>query len=91
MELVSLKNVSKDAKIVLLKEIGYGSDGEFVLDGDGNKVVDKYIEIPVKIDNMVILPGSTLILDDNELSISSYVEEFGDVFWTIYGSDRRSY
>jgi len=63
-----------------LEKLGYKSDGEFVLNLDGKKVIDKYLEIPVKLNNMVILPGSTLILDDNELSISSYIEEFGDVF-----------
>ena len=79
MELISLKEVSKESKILLLKELGYDSDGEFVLDSKGNKVLDKYLEIPVQINNMVILPGSEIILDDNELSISKYFEEFGDV------------
>ena len=80
MELISLKNVSKDSKVKLLREIGYESDGEFVLDSNGNKVMDRYLDIPIKIDKMVILPGSTIILDDNELSLSRYLEEFGDVF-----------
>lgn len=80
MELISLKQVSKESKILILKELGYKSDGEFVLNLDGKKVIDKYADIPVKVDNMVILPGSEVILDDNELSISAYIEEFGDVF-----------
>ena len=80
MELVSLKNVSLNSKIMLLRSLGYDSDGEYVLDLQGKKVLDKYMEIPVRIDNMVILPGSTIILDDNEVSISLYMEEFGDVF-----------
>lgn len=79
MELISLKKVSKESRILLLKELGYSSDGEFVLDSNGNKVLDRYLEIYVTIDNMVILPGSEVILDDNELSISKYIEEFGDV------------
>ncbi len=79
MELISLKNISPESKILLLKELGYNSDGEFVLDLEGNRVLDRYLEIPVKIENMVILPGSEIILDDNELSISRYFEEFGDV------------
>lgn len=79
MELISLKKVSKESKILLLKELGYGSDGEFVLDSKGEKYLDKYLEIPVQINNMVIFPGSEIILDDNELSISKYFEEFGDV------------
>ena len=80
MELVSLKNVSLNSKIMLLRSLDYDSDGEYVLDQQGKKVLDKYMEIPVRIDNMVILPGSTIILDDNEVSISLYMEEFGDVF-----------
>lgn len=78
MELISLKNISKESKILLLKELGYESDGEFVLNNDKTQVIDKYLEIPVRIENMVILPGSTIILDDNEISLSKYLEEFPD-------------
>jgi hypothetical protein len=80
METISLKNVSLNSKVLLLKELGYGSDGEFVLNKDGDKLLDRYFDIPVKVENMVILPGSEIILDDNELSISAYLEEFGNVF-----------
>ena len=79
MELVSLKGVSTESKINLLKELGYSSDGKFVLDLEGSKILDKYLEIPVEVENMVILPGSVIILDNNELSISKYLEESGDV------------
>jgi hypothetical protein len=78
MELISLKDISIESKIALLKELGYDSDGIFVLDLEGNKILDRYLEIPVKIDKMVLLPGSTVVLDDNELSLSKYLEEFGD-------------
>jgi len=40
---------------------------------------ETYIEKEIKIDHMLIMPGSTIILDDNELSLSLYLEEFGDV------------
>ena len=80
MELISLKEVSVKSKMALLKELGFNSDGEYVLDSGGNKVLDKYIDIPVKVNNMAIFPGSTIILDNNELSISLYLEEFGDEF-----------
>jgi hypothetical protein len=79
MELISLKEVSVKSKIALLRELGFDSDGEYVLDSEGHKVLDKYIEIPVKVNNMAIFPGSAIIIDDNELSISLYLEEFGDV------------
>ena len=80
MKLISLKEVSVNSKIALLKGLGFDSDGEYVLDSHGNKFLDKYIEIPIKLDNMVILPGSTIVLDDNELSIMKYMEETGDDF-----------
>ncbi len=78
-ELLSIKDIPLQAKILLVKELGYDSDGTFVLDTDGKKHLDRYIEEPVKLDNMVIFPGSTIILDNNPLSISSFLEEFGDV------------
>jgi hypothetical protein len=80
MELISLKEISVASKIALLKELGFDSDGEYVLDSNGKNVLDPYIEIPVKLNNMAILPGSTIILDDNELSLSLYLEEHGDEF-----------
>ena len=80
MDVISLKEVSVQSKVLLLKELGYDSDGEFVLNREGQKVIDKYIEIPVRLNNMAILPGSTIVLDDNELSITSYIDEYGDVF-----------
>jgi hypothetical protein len=79
MELVSLRGISVDSKVKLLKELGYDSDGRFVLTIEGNKVLDKYLEVPVEVENMVIMPGSVVVLDNNELSISKYLEEFGDV------------
>ena len=79
METISLKEVSLNSKIALLKELGFDSDGEYVLDFKRNKVMDRYVDIPVKVENMVILPGSTIILDDNILSLSCYMEEFPDV------------
>jgi len=78
-ELISLKNVSKRLKIMLLKELGHDSDEVFVLDKNGEKYLDKYTDEPIKIDNMAILPGSAIILDNNPLSISSFLEEYGDV------------
>ena len=77
-EFVSIKEMPKNLKILLLKELGYESDGNLVLK-NGKKYLDRYINEPIKIDNMVIFPGSTIILDNNSLSISSFLEEFGNV------------
>lgn len=78
-KLVSIEDMPNDFKIILLQELGYNSDGTFVLDENGEKCLDKYTEEPVRIDNMAILPGSTIILENNPLSLSSFLEEYGDV------------
>ena len=79
METVSLKNVDLNSKIALLRELGFDSDGEYVLNNDSTKYIDRYLDIPIKVENMVILPGSVVILDDNVLSLTHYMEEFPDV------------
>jgi hypothetical protein len=76
-ELVSIKEMPRDAKIALIKKLGYDSDGKFVLK-KGKKHLDKYINEPIRINNMFIYPGSTLIIDNNPLSISAFFEEYGD-------------
>ena len=80
METISIKEMPKESRLFLIKELGYGSDGEFILEESGEYLIDRYFDIPVSIENMMILPGSTIILDNNELSLSAYLEEFGDVF-----------
>lgn len=77
-EKISLKGLSSEERILLLKELGHGSDGIYVLDEQGKILIDKYIDQPVKINNMLILEGSTLILDNNPLSIASYLEDYPD-------------
>ncbi len=78
MEIISLKEIDGESKIALLNELGYQTKKGYILHKDGKKVIDEYIDEPVKVDNCLILPGSTLILDDNPMSIASYLEEFGD-------------
>ncbi|HLC76643.1 MAG TPA: hypothetical protein VJH04_00395 [archaeon] len=78
-ELISIKDMPRELKTFLLEELGYSSDGIFVLDKNQEKLLDRYTNTPIKIDNMIIFPGSTIILDNNPLSISSFLEEFGDV------------
>ena len=78
-ELISMKTMPKEVKIELLRELGYDSDGTFVLEKTGEQHLDRYIGELINLDNMVIFPGSAIILDNNPLSISSYLEEFGDI------------
>lgn len=76
VEKFSLKNLSKEEKILLLNELGYGSDGKYVIDKENNRLKDKYVKVEVTLDNMLILPGSTIILDNNAVSISEYMDEY---------------
>ena len=77
-EKYSLDNLTKEEKIELLRVLNYDSDGQFVLTESGEIVIDKYIDQPVKIDNMLILEGSTLIIDNNPLTIAACLEEYPD-------------
>jgi len=79
MELISLKEIPTDAKVALLKELGYGAARGYVLDGEGKQLRDRYIDVPVTIENMLILPGSAIVIDNNPLSIANYLEEFGEL------------
>ena len=78
-ELISMTEMPKEVKIMVLNELGYGNDGTFVIGKDNSILSDRYTGDNVRIDNMVIFPGSEIILDNNPLSVSSYLEEFKDV------------
>ncbi|HNU35052.1 MAG TPA: hypothetical protein PKJ15_00495 [Methanomassiliicoccales archaeon] len=80
MEMLSLKNEPLEIKVAILEKMGYSSDGTFILDSKGNLVIDPYIDEAVRIDNMVILHGSEVILDSNPLSLAGYFEDHGEVF-----------
>jgi len=80
VDVVSLKQFTDEEKIFLIKELGYQTDGTYALDKKGEKIKDKYIDIPIKLSRMLILPGSSLLLDDNELSVTLYLKEYGDPF-----------
>lgn len=79
MQIVSVKDMPQDLKSLLLKELGLGVDEKGYITKDGGQILDRYIDRPVRIENMAIFPGSAVVLDDNPLSIASYIEEYGEV------------
>ena len=78
-DLISLKTIPKEVKLSILKELGFGSDGIFITDSCGKKLIDPYVSEPIKVDNMLILPGSTVILDNNPISVAGYFEDHGEI------------
>jgi hypothetical protein len=77
---VSLKDSPFEFRLALLAELGMKlhGDGIHVVRLNGTKVVDPYVSEWVRIDHMMILPGSVLVLDDNLVSVACYMEEHGD-------------
>ena len=75
---LSLKEAPQEFKKAILKELDFSVSEGFILNSKGVKVIDRYIKKPVKFNNFLIFPGSTIILDDNPLSVNSYLEEFGE-------------
>ncbi len=79
MKLVSIRQAPREFKVALVEAMGYKVEGTQILLSNGEKYVDPYCDVPVRIDNMIVVPGSTLILDDNPLSIAAYDEDHPNV------------
>jgi hypothetical protein len=77
---VSLRGSPLEFRIALLSELGMKlhSDGVHLVQFDGTKVLDPYVKEWVRVDRMMILPGSVLVLDDNLVSVACYMAEHGD-------------
>jgi len=76
LELIILKEAPREFKLGLLRALEYDVDKNGVyVTKNGTPVIDQYIDKPVRFDNMAIFPGSTIVIDDNPLSIASYIED----------------
>lgn len=79
LEVIELEGVSKESKIALLEELGFGSDGEFVTK-DGERWKDRYTDKDIPLDKMAIFPGreqgEVVIIEDSIFSLIHYMEEF---------------
>ena len=78
-ELFSIKDAPPEFKVALLRELGFESDGSKIFDPQGQPVKDPYLGVEVTLDRMVLMPGSTIILDDNPASIAAYLVDNPDV------------
>ena len=77
-ETVPWGDIPRDVQIEILRELGYSAEENRILDTAGVPVLDKYTRAPVRLDNLMIVWGSTLLLDNNPVSIASYFEEYGE-------------
>jgi len=78
VDLISVKDLSIKTKLALIEELGYTSDGVFVFNSDGTKVLDRYTSAEVKLENMAIVPGSIILLNEDSGGLLKYIEEHGD-------------
>jgi hypothetical protein len=79
LEIVSLKGAPREFKVALLENLGYDVDKQgYVVDSKGERIKDKYAGKEVNIDNMAVFPtrSPVVVMDDNLLSITSYIEEY---------------
>jgi hypothetical protein len=81
MEILSLKDAPREFRVGVAQELGYtlDPDGVHLLKG-GERALDQYSKVPLRVDNLAVLPGSdAILLDNNPVSIAWYLEEHGDV------------
>lgn len=78
VELVALDDFSLEHRILLLKSLGYSTKDGWVVDRDGGRYKDPCTGQPVSLDNMMIMPGSTVILDANDTSMNWYLANYAE-------------
>jgi hypothetical protein len=80
MEILSLKDSPLDFRVSIAEKLGYAVDPDGVhLLKEGERALDPYSNDPLRLDNIAVLPGSVILLDNNPLSIAWYLEEHGDI------------
>ncbi|HKZ63081.1 MAG TPA: hypothetical protein VJ400_01425 [Thermoplasmata archaeon] len=79
METVKWADIPMDVRVQVIQELGYVVKDEVICDSTGSPVMDRYTRVPVRFDNLLIVWGSDLLLDNNPISIASYFEEYGEL------------
>ncbi len=79
MDVLKWADIPREVQLEFLRELGYTVEGNDVFDAAGARVLDRYAKVPVRLDNLLIVWGSTLLLDNNPISIASYFEEYGEI------------
>lgn len=78
-EILSLKQLSASQREALLRELDFKTRGGLVYKANDEPLLDRYTLKHVRVDNLAIVPGSVIVLDDNPYSIASYLSEFEDL------------
>ncbi|MCI4358543.1 MAG: hypothetical protein L3J95_02425 [Thermoplasmata archaeon] len=80
MQIVSLKDTPLDFRVGVAKELGCEVDSDGIhLVKAGERALDPYSKEPLRLDNIAVLPGSVVLLDNNPVSIAWYLEVHGDI------------
>ena len=77
VEIVSIRTMPIEARAELARQLGYEVDGTRILK-NGLPALDPFTDEPLTLDSMAVVPGSTILLQDNAVSFAAYFEEHGD-------------
>lgn len=70
-------NLPSNARRVLLKALGYEVKRGYIIHSDTKeRIICKYSKKPILFENASIMPGSTIIINSDPLSISQYIGEY---------------
>ena len=72
-DLATLDGMTIEDLCTVLRLLGFDSDGERVLAGDGSAYEDPFVGGPVLLANMAILPNPWVVIDYNPVSINGYL------------------
>ena len=77
-ELIFSNLANNEEKKFLLESLGYEIDcNDFVLDGKTKKLhICPITKKPVKLENASVLPGSTVIINTNAMTLSEYFARY---------------
>ena len=80
MQVVNLREAPPEFRLELVRELGYSvaEDGVHLIK-DRKQASDPYTNVPLRIDNLAVLPGSVVLLDNDPVGIALYLEEHGEV------------
>lgn len=80
VENIGLEDLPEEVLIGVLEELGYTVHDGLVFGPDNTPHIDPYVGVQVELSSVMILPGSTVVLDANPVSAAGYIQDYGDPY-----------